>query len=48
MKILNGKQDESYEENHPEIRMAFMKTIAIANLESVLLNQLENIEKAME
>lgn len=48
MKILNGKQDESYAENHSEIRMAFMQAIAIANLEPVLLNGLENIEKTID
>lgn len=35
---------KSYAENHPEIQMAFMQTIAIANLEPVLLNKLESIE----
>lgn len=38
----------TYAENHPEIRMAFMQTIAIANLELVLLNGLKNIEKAID
>lgn len=28
----------TYAENHPEIRMAFMQTFAIANLKPMLLN----------
>lgn len=38
----------AYAEEHPEIVAAFMQTAAIANLESVLLNKLENIEKAID
>ena len=43
--IINKKLGESYAENHPELLGAFMQTTAIANLESVLLNKLEDIEK---
>lgn len=46
--IINKKLGESYAENHPELLGAFMQTIAIANLESVLKNKLENIEKAID
>lgn len=48
IKIINDKLGESYAENHPELLGAFMQTAAIANLESVLLNKLENIEKAID
>lgn len=46
--IINKELGESYAENHPELLGAFMQTIAIANLESVLKNKLENIEKAID
>lgn len=46
--IINDKLGELYAENHPELVAAFMQTAAIANLESVLLNKLENIEKAID
>lgn len=46
--IINKRLGESYAENHPELLGAFMQTIAIANLESVLKNKLENIEKAID
>ncbi|TCO88118.1 hypothetical protein EV202_1271 [Bacteroides heparinolyticus] len=46
--IINKKLGESYAENHPELLGAFMQTTAIANLESVLKNKLENIEKAID
>ena len=49
IEIINDKfNDSSYAENHPELLGAFMQTAAIANLESVLLNGLGNIEKAIE
>lgn len=49
IEIINNKfNDSSYAENHPELLGAFMQTAAIANLESVLLNGLENIEKAID
>lgn len=48
IKFINDELGESYAENHPEILGAFMQTAAIANLESVLLNKLENIEKAID
>lgn len=48
IKIINDKLGESYAENHPELLGAFMQTAAISNLESVLLNKLENIEKVIE
>ena len=38
----------AYAEEHPEIVAAFMQTAAIANLESVLLEKLENIEKTID
>lgn len=46
--IINRKLGESYAENHPELLGAFMQTAAIANLEAVLLNKLENIEKEID
>lgn len=46
--IINKKLGESYAENHPELLGAFMQTAAISNLESVLLNKLENIEKLID
>lgn len=46
--IINKKMGESYAENHPELLGAFMQTAAISNLESVLLNKLENIEKSID
>ena len=46
--IINKKLGESYAENHPELLGAFMQTAAISNLESVLLNKLENIENAID
>ena len=43
IEIINDKfNDSSYAENHPELLGAFMQTAAIANLESVLLNELGN------
>ncbi len=48
IKIINDKLGESYAENHPELLGAFMQTAAISNLESVLLNKLENIEKLID
>lgn len=49
IEIINDKfNDSSYAENHPELLGAFMQTAAIANLESVLLNELGNIEKAID
>lgn len=45
--IINEKLGKSYAENHPELLGAFMQTTAIANLEAVLLNKLENIEKTI-
>lgn len=48
MDIINKKYGVAYAEEHPEIVAAFMQTAAIANLESVLLNKLENIEKAID
>lgn len=48
MDIINKKFGVSYAESHPELVAAFMQTAAIANLESVLLNKLENIEKAID
>lgn len=48
MDIINKKYGVSYAESHPELVAAFMQTAAIANLESVLLNKLENIEKAID
>lgn len=48
IEIINDKLGNSYAENHPEILGAFMQTVAIANLESVLLNKLENIENAID
>lgn len=47
IKIINDKLGESYAENHPELLGAFMQTTAISNLESVLLNKLEDIEKVI-
>ena len=48
IEIINDKfNDSSYAENHPELLGAFMQTTAIANLESVLLNKLEDIEKVI-
>jgi len=44
IKIIN---DKSYAENHPELLGAFMQTTAISNLESILLNKLEDIEKVI-
>lgn len=46
--IINDKLGESYAENHPELLGAFMQATAISNLESVLLNKLENIEKSID
>lgn len=46
--IISKKYGVDYAEKHPEIVAAFMQTAAIANLESVLLNKLENIEKAID
>lgn len=46
--VIDKKYGTDYAILHPEILGAFMKTAAIANLESVLLNQLENIEKAID
>lgn len=48
IKIINDKLGESYAENHPELLGAFMQTAAISNLESVLLNKLEDIEKSID
>ncbi len=49
IKIINDKfNDSSYAENYPELLGAFMQTAAIAYLESILLNGLGNIEKAIE
>lgn len=48
MGIIGKKYGVAYAEEHPEIVAAFMQTAAIANLESVLLNKLENIEKAID
>lgn len=48
IKIINDKLGEFYAEEHPEILGAFMQTVAITNLESVLLNKLGNIEKAID
>ncbi|WP_294615538.1 hypothetical protein [Bacteroides oleiciplenus] len=48
IKVINDKLGEFYAEEHPEILGAFMQTAAITNLESVLLNKLENIEKAID
>lgn len=49
IEIINDKfNDSSYAKNHPELLGAFMQTAAIANLESVLLNGLGNIEKAID
>lgn len=48
MGIIDKKYGVAYAEEHPEIVAAFMQTAAIANLESVLLNKLENIEKAID
>lgn len=48
IKIINDKLGKSYAENHPELLGAFMQTAAISNLESVLKNKLENIEKVIE
>ena len=48
IKVINDKLGEFYAEGHPEILGAFMQTAAITNLESVLLNKLENIEKAID
>ena len=47
IKIINDKLGESYAENHPELLGAFMQTTATSNLESILLNKLENIEKSI-
>ncbi|NME87954.1 hypothetical protein [Bacteroides eggerthii] len=46
--IINKELGKSYAENHPELLGAFMQTAAISNLESVLLNKLENIENAID
>lgn len=46
--IINKELGKSYAENHPELLGAFMQTDAISNLESVLLNKLENIENAID
>lgn len=48
MNIISEKYGTVYAESHPELVAAFMQTAAIANLESVLLNKLENIEKAID
>lgn len=48
MDIVSEKYGVSYAESHPELVGALMKTAAIANLESVLLCQLGNIEKAID
>ncbi len=48
IKVIDEKYGVGYAISHPDILAAFMKTAAIANLESVLLNQLENIEKAID
>lgn len=48
IKVIDEKYGVGYAISHPDILTAFMKTAAIANLESVLLNQLENIEKAID
>lgn len=48
MDIVIKTYGVAYAEEHPEIVAAFMQTAAIANLESVLLNKLENIEKAID
>lgn len=48
MDIISKKYGASYAETHPELIAGFMQTAAIANLESVLLNKLENIEKALD
>lgn len=47
IRLINKELGELYAEKHPEILGAFMETAAIANLESILLNKLENIEKAI-
>lgn len=47
IKIINDKLGESYAENHPELLGAFMQTTAISNLESILLNKLEDIENVI-
>lgn len=46
--IINEKLGKSYAENHPELLGAFMQTTAIANLESVLLNKLEDIKMSID
>lgn len=46
--VISKKLGNTYAEQHPELVGAFMQTAAIANLESVLLNKLDNIEKAID
>ena len=46
--IIRKKFGNTYAEQHPELVAAFMQTAAITNLESVLKNKLENIEKAID
>ncbi|MEL5895009.1 hypothetical protein AAE250_16140 [Bacteroides sp. GD17] len=48
MDIISNKYGVAYAEDHPELVAAFMQTAAIINLESVLMNKLENIEKAID
>lgn len=48
MDIISKNYGISYAESHPELIAGFMQTAAIANMESVLLNKLENIEKAID
>lgn len=46
--VISKKFGNTYAEQHPELVAAFMQTAAISNLESVLINKLENIEKAID
>ncbi len=47
IKIINDKLGESYAENHPELWGLSCRPPAISNLESILLNKLEDIEKVI-
>lgn len=46
--VISEKFGNTYAEQHPELVAAFMQTAAISNLESILMNKLENIEKAID
>ncbi len=48
MEILNKKFGPGYVEQHPELVAAMMQTAATANMQTIIRNMLENIEKAID